>query len=286
VRAFLQSLRDFLRRIRHNRLGVGGVVILLTITLVSMLPNFVPSLFRKPWAVSRNSLFPPSAQYPMGTDDLGRDVFSRFIYGAQVTLFIGLAGAFLSTLLGIFAGAYAGYYGGIMDAVLMRLADMLWIMPTFFVGLVVVAMFGPSLNNVILIISLLFWPSTARLVRAEMLSLRERKFVDAVRLLGMSKMRIVFRELLPNVMPVAIANGTLQIAAAILLESGLSFLGLGDPSRPTWGYQLSEARPFLQEAWWMALFPGLGIFLTTFSIHVIGDAVNDILNPRLRSSRK
>ena len=282
----VQSIHSFLIRFRRNRLGVFGIIIVLTIAIGSTLPVFLPNLFHQPWAVSNDSLFPPSQIHLMGTDDLGRDVFSRFMYGAQVTLLIGLVGAFLSTLMGIFAGALSGYYGGVIDAILMRLVDMLWILPTFFVGLFVVAIFGPGLYNVILVIGLLFWPSTARLVRAEMLSLREREFVDAMRLLGMSKMRIVFQELLPNVMSIAIANGTLQIASGILLESGLSFLGLGDPNRPTWGFQLSQARPFLREAWWMALFPGLGIFLTTFSIHVIGDAVNDILNPRLRSSRK
>jgi peptide/nickel transport system permease protein len=195
-------------------------------------------------------------------------------------------GALLSTLIGIIIGAVSGYFGGSIDALLMRIIDMIWIMPTFFVALVVVALLGASIYTVVIIIGLLFWPSTARLMRAEMLSLREREFVSALKLMGMSDLRIVFLELLPNALPCSIANGTLQVASAILLESGVSFLGLGDPTHPTWGFQLSDARVFLREAWWMALFPGIGIFLMTLSIYIMGDAINNILNPRLKTSRR
>lgn len=281
-----RSLRSFARRYGRNRLGVFAFIFMLAITIAAVLPDIMPWYFYRPWAVSRSLLVAPNLDRPMGTDDLGRDVFSRFMYGARVTLSIGVLGALLSTFIGIFIGAISGYYGGTIDAIMMRIVDMLWIMPPFFVALVVVALLGASFHNVILIIGLLYWPSTARLMRAEMLSLREREFVSALKLMGMSNLRIVFMELLPNALSCTIANGTLQVASAILLESGVSFLGLGDPTRPTWGYQLSSALIFMREAWWMTLFPGLGIFLTTFNIHIIGDAINDVLNPRLRSSKR
>lgn len=226
----------------------------------------------------------PHLQYPMGTDDLGRDIFSGVIYGARVSLGVGFLAASASSCIGLLMGLVAGYYGGLVDTVLMRVTDIFLVIPMVFLGIVFVAFFGSSLWNVVLVIVILSWPATARLVRGQVLSLKERDFVKAARALGEGDGFIMFSEVLPNVLAPIIVNGSIQVATAIVVEAGLSFLGLGDQNLASWGVMLYRAQRFLvQEAWWTFVFPGLALFLTVLALNVIADALNNVLNPRTRS---
>jgi peptide/nickel transport system permease protein len=252
-------------------------VILFSVTAM------IGSLFTgSPFELGNDILVPPNQKYLMGSDDLGRDVFARFVFGFKVTLTIGFLAALLSLVIGIPIGSLAGYYGGWVDDLLMRITDVFMVIPSFFLAVVVAVIFGSSIGFVIFVIGILYWPAGARLIRAEFLSLREREFVQAAKAVGAGDLYIAFKEILPNALPPSIVNASLQIAAAILLESGLSFLGLGDPAIPSWGMQLNAAQNFLRSAWWMAAFPGMGIFLITLSMNLVGDGLNDALNPRLK----
>lgn len=193
---------------------------------------------------------------------------------------VGFCAVLTSTAIGITVGATAGYFGGVFDNVMMRVTEMFQILPQFFLAIVIVALFGSSIWIVILVIGVLSWPVTARLLRAEFLSLRGREFVDAARGLGMSDRDIILREILPNALPPIIVNAALQISSAILLETSLAFLGLGDPNVMSWGTMLHNAQDFFGRAWWMAAFPGMALFLTTLSLNLVGDGINDALNPK------
>jgi peptide/nickel transport system permease protein len=242
-------------------------------------PALAPS---DPMAMSGASLKSPSGAYLMGTDDLGREILSRFLFGARVSLAVGFLAAATSCLIGIAVGATGGYFGGRIDQLLMRSAEFFEVIPRFFLALLIVAMFGASFAVIVLVIGVLSWPPVARLTRGEFLSLREREFVVALRAIGVGTRQIIFNEILPNAAPPLIVITTLQVSVAILLEASLSFLGLGDPTRPTWGLMLNNAQPFIRSAWWMAVFPGAGIFLTVASLNLLGDGLSDVLNPRLK----
>ena len=235
-----------------------------------------------PFSLGLETLKPPSIEHFFGTDDLGRDVFSMFLYGARTSLLVGLVTALSATIIGVFLGSLSGYYGGICDDILTKIMEVFQIMPRFFVALVAAAIFGANIWNVIWVISLLYWPETARLTRAQFLKFREAEFVQAALLAGAGGATIMFSEILPNAIPPAIVNGSLQVAASIILESSLSFLGLGDPSMPSWGYQLSRAQSFIGIAWWMAVFPGAGILVACLTVNLLGDALNRALNPYLQ----
>jgi peptide/nickel transport system permease protein len=218
----------------------------------------------------------------MGTDDLGRDIYSGVVYGARVSLTIGVLSGLVSTVIGILVGAISGFHSGMLDEILMRFTEIFQVFPAFILALVFVAIFGPSLTNVIIALGIVGWPSTARLVRAEFLKLKEADFAVAARALGASKIDLIFSEILPNALPVAIVNTSFQVADAILNEAGLSFLGLSDPSLMSWGRILGNSVPYLRIAWWMSVFPGLLILVTVASMNLIGDGFNDVLNPKLR----
>jgi len=274
---------SLLRRFVRNRAAAGGAFILLLLIGAAGLAG--PLGRMPPGAMGGAPLAAPNAAHPFGTDDLGRDIWSGVLHGARVSLLVGLLAAATSAVIGVLIGATAGYAGGRLDAVLMRTTEFFLVIPTFLLALVLVAILRPGIWNVIIAIGLLGWPSTARLVRAEVLSLREREFVAAARAVGMGTARTLFREVLPNAMPPVIVNTSLGVAAAILTEAGLSFLGLGDPNLISWGTMLRNSRDFLRMAWWMPTFPGLAIFLTVLSLNLVGDGVNDALNPRLRQRR-
>ncbi len=271
-----QLARRFARS-RPGLLGLGAVVLLTAAAAAAPL-----LALHDPLRTSAAAFRPPGAGAPLGTDNLGRDVWSGVVYGARVSLLVGVLAALTSTVVGIAVGAAAGYAGGRADAWLMRGAELFQTIPQFFLALLIVALVGRGLEKVILVLGLLGWPLTARLVRAEFLSLKEREFVEASRAVGMPGWRIALQVILPNALPPAIVAASLGVAEAILLEAGLSFFGLGDPNLVSWGTMLQNAQGYLRRAWWMAVFPGLAIFLAVFAFNLLGDGLNDALNPRLR----
>lgn len=225
---------------------------------------------------------PPSTEHWMGTDALGRDVFSRMLHGARVSLWVGFVSVGLATFIGVTLGLLAGYYGGLVDEAIMRLVDIMLCFPSFFLILAVIAFLEPSLVNIMVIIGLTSWMGVARLVRAETLTLRERDFVAAARLAGTRPSRILFRHILPNALAPVLVSATLGIAGAILTESALSFLGLGmQPPMASWGNMLLEGKQALGIAWWLSTFPGFAILLTVLGYNLLGESLRDILDPRL-----
>jgi peptide/nickel transport system permease protein len=225
----------------------------------------------------------PSAAHPLGTDNLGRDVLTRMLHGTRISLTVGFIAVGVSITIGIFIGAVAGYFGRAVDAILMRFVDMMMCFPTFFLILTVVALLKPSIYNIIVVIGLTSWTGTARFVRAEFLSLRQRDFVLAAVAGGMSNRRIIFRHILPNALAPVAVSAVLGIAGAILTEASLSFLGFGvPPPAPTWGNILADGKVYILDAWWLIVFPGVAIFLTTLSFYLVGEGMREALDPRLR----
>ena len=230
-------------------------------------------------------LLAPSFHHWMGTDQFGRDVFSRLIYGSRVSLAVGLVAVSIFVSIGTLVGSVAGYYGGWVDGLLMRFVDIMLSVPTFFLILMVIAFVGPNIINVMIIIGLTSWTELARLVRGEILSLKEREFIQAARLIGASDSRIILKHLLPNAMGPILVVATLGIGGAILLESSLSFLGLGvQPPTASWGNMLLEGKEHLTDAWWLVVFPGFSIFLTVMGFNLLGEGLRDLLDPRLQGS--
>lgn len=265
------------QRFKANRNALFGFYVLTVLLIVAVAAAQIAPYDQ---LAMGQSFHPPSADHLLGSDSLGEDILTNILFGARTSLIVGFCAVLTSTTLGILVGATAGYFGGMADNILMRVTEMFQILPQFFLAIVIVALFGSSIWNVILVIGLLTWPVTARLLRAEFLALRHREFVDAARSLGMSDFDIIVREILPNALPPIIVNCTLQISSAILLETSLSFLGLGDPNVMSWGTMLHNAQDFFSQAWWMAAFPGLALFLTTLSLNLVGDGLNDALNPK------
>jgi len=271
----------FWRQYRKNRAAAVGLFLLAAICAVALA---APAVTWHPPLISGvgGAFVPPEPKYPFGTDDLGRDIYSNVVYGARTSLMVGLLAAGISALIGIFVGAISGYYGRRVDDLLMRTCEVFLVLPTFLLALIIVAVFGTSINNIILAIAVVSWPRTARLLRAEFLTMKEREFVEAARVLGSKPMDIMFSEILPNAIFPVIVNASLEVATAILTEAGLSFLGVGDPNVPSWGLMLNNAQNYLRVAWWMAAFPGATLFLTCLSLNLVGDGLNDYFNPRLK----
>ncbi len=275
--------RDFLQRLVADPPAVlGGLVVLFMILLAILAPLLAPY---DPNAMDLSAqVAPPSPGHWFGTDDLGRDVLSRMMYGAQISLSVGFVAVGISLAIGIALGALAGFYGGRLDQFVMWLVDVMLVFPSLFLILAVIAFVGPSLFNIMAIIGLTSWMGVARLVRAEFLALREREFVQAIRAQGAQNGRIIFRHILPNAMAPVLVSATFSVAGAILLESGLSFLGLGvPPPRATWGGLLTDGKAMIEVAPWLTLFPGLAIFVTTLAYNLLGEGIRDALDPRLRS---
>jgi len=226
-----------------------------------------------PMALSPQTLRAPALAHLMGTDDLGRDVFARVLYGGRISLIVGLTSALIAITIGTAVGMVAGYFEGRTDEVLMRITEIFQIIPRFLLAIVVVALLGGGIVKVIVVIGVLGWVGTARVVRAQLLVLRREEFVLAATLGGASAWRILTRHILPNVVPFIIVSAALQTGGAILTESFLSFLGLGDPSRPSWGLLLQQAQLYLQQAWWMSTFPGLALSMTILGLNLVGDGL-------------
>jgi peptide/nickel transport system permease protein len=274
----------FWRAFARNRLAIlAGVVVLVLVVLALLAPVLAPWDPNRP-DVSR-ILDPPSARHPFGTDHLGRDVLTRMLYGSRVSLAVGFVSVGIATFVGVLLGATAGYKGGLVDATVMRLVDLMLVFPRFFLLLAVLAFLRPSIWTIMAVIGLTGWMSVARLVRAEFLALKEREFVVSSQSIGAGAFRVVWRHILPNAMAPVLVAMTLGIPAAILTESGLSFLGLGvQPPLPTWGNILNEGRDALEIAWWLSFYPGFAILLTVLSYNLLGEGVRDALDPRLRQS--
>jgi peptide/nickel transport system permease protein len=235
-----------------------------------------------PSRTSTEILKAPSRDHIMGTDQLGRDIYSRILFGARTSLVVAFVSACISATIGILIGAVTGYFGGVIDEIIMRFLDIFLVIPVFFLILIVVALFGSNIYNVMTIIGLFLWPRMARLVRGQFLTVKERPFVEAEKSLGASNIRIIFRVILPNVLYVAIVNLSLQMGDAILTVASLGYLGLGDPTNINWGMMINEAQRYITRAWWMPVFPGLFITLAVLVINLIADGLNDALNPMLR----
>ncbi|MCI2425490.1 ABC transporter permease [Candidatus Acetothermia bacterium] len=273
---------SFCRRFRRNRLAVGGAILVLFFTLVAIFASFLTP--QDPLKTNvRNRLQPPSQEHRLGTDSLGRDMLSRIIYGSRISLLIALLAVALSVTIGVLIGALAGYYGGIIDSLAMRFVDILLSFPSLFLILSLVALLGPSIWVLILIMGGLGWTGISRIVRAEFLKLRAQEFTEAARALGVGNARIIFRHLLPNTMAPVIVAVTLGIPSVILGESALSFLGLGVmPPQMSWGTLINLGMPFFRTAWWLPLFPGIAIFLCVLGYNFLGDGLRDALDPRLK----
>ncbi len=273
-------MRAALARFARNRLALlGAAILLLVLTMAAAAPILYPA---GAFALAGPPLQPPGARFLLGTDTLGRDVAAGIVYGARTSLMIGVSATLMAVVLGALIGAVAGYYRGKSDVALMRLTELFQTIPSFILAILLVAVLSPSARSEILAIAIVSWPGIARLARGEFASLGGREFVLACIGLGASDGRIVFRHLLPNCAPQLIAVGSLLIATVILFESGLSFLGLGDPNMMSWGLMISAGREVLRTAWWISTFAGLAILVTVLAINLVGDGLNEALNPRLR----
>ncbi len=270
------------KRFRRNRFAVAGGIIVLGMILVSLLAPYITPYAPDALDAYR-VLLPPSSTHWLGTDDVGRDVFARLIFGAQISLKVGFISIGIATVIGTLVGLVSGYYGGITDSVLMRFVDIMLCFPTFFLILAVIALREPDIKNIMIVIGATSWMGISRLVRAEVLSIRERDYIMAARAIGCSDARIIFRHILPNAIGPVLVFATLGIAGAILTESALSFLGLGvSPPTPSWGNILSSGKEYLEFAWWLFLFPGLAIMITVLAYYLLGEGIRDALDPRLQ----
>lgn len=270
------------RQYIKNKLAIVGAIVIIVLSLSAI---FSPVLSKyDPNEINLNEIYkPPSWDHPFGTDMNGRDVFARVLYGARISMSVGFISSGLAGLIGVLIGAFAGFFGGKIDNMLMRFVDLILCIPSFFLLLMVIAMLEPNIYNVMIVIAITSWPGLARMVRAEVLSIRERDYVQAAIALGICRWRIIWRHIIPNVMAPVFVAVTLGVAAAILIESGLSFLGLGvQPPTPSWGNILAQGRSVMQFAWWMTLFPGLAIFVTVLGYNLVGEGLRDALDPRLR----
>ena len=267
-----------LRRVLRNPAGVLGLVLTLGLAGVAVFAaQLAPS---DPFRTVAGPLQPPSGHHLMGTDNLGRDVLSGVIYGARTSTQVVLWVVAIAAVIGVVVGAVAGYRSGLVDDVLMRVTDLFQAVPRFFLALLVIALFGAGVDNLILVLGFTSWPLLARVVRADALSLRERDFVTAARSLGASDTRVLLRHMLPNLVPSIVVVVSLLGSRIILLEASLSFIGLGDPNVMSWGFLTSNAQRFLRVAWWMSVFPGAAIALGVLGINLLGDALNDARSPQ------
>ena len=273
----LQRRMGAIRRNPALLLGLLSVLLFLLIALLAPLLAVYD-----PFETVDAAFLPPTGSHLMGTDDLGRDILSGVLYATRTSLLVGLSVAGASLLVGTLIGSIAGFCGYRIDDLLMRLSELIQVMPRFFLALMVVALFGAGLRNLILVLALTYWASTARLARAGVLSTKRRDYVTAARNLGIRERRILIRHILPNVLAPLIVHAALQVGRAILIEASLSFLGLGDPNVISWGYMLNNAQPFMRRAWWMALFPGSAIALTVLGVNLLGDGLNAGWNPLAR----
>jgi peptide/nickel transport system permease protein len=268
-------MKDFWKRFSQNRGAVIGLIILIAVIVLSAAAPFL--FTRSPWAMVQRPFIPPFTMdnFLLGTDPMGRDLAAGLAHGARVSLLIGIP-----------IGAIAGYFGGWVDDVLMRFTEFFQSVPSFALAVVLVAIFQPSITSIVIAIAVVSWPPVARLLRGEVMSLRSREFVEAAVLSGQTHTTIIWRQILPNTLSPIIVLASMMVAAAILIESSLSFLGLGDRNIMSWGYIIGAGRTVIRQAWWVSFFPGLAILLTVLALNLVGEGLNDALNPRLARKGK
>jgi peptide/nickel transport system permease protein len=278
------ELSQFWRTFKRNQLACAGAIVVgILVALAILAPALAPWEPNKP--DMKRILEAPSGKHWFGTDQIGRDVFSRLIYGSRISLAVGFVSVGIATLIGVLLGSAAGYHGGVVDGVIMRLVDLMLVFPRFFLLLAVLAFLKPSIWTIMTVIGMTGWMGVTRLVRAEFLALREREFVIWSESIGAGAFRVIFKHILPNALAPVLVAMTLGIPAAILTESGLSFLGLGvQPPYATWGNILNDGKDLITYAWWLTLYPGLAILITVLSYNLLGEGIRDALDPRLRQS--
>ena len=277
-------MNEFWKRFSRNRSAVLGLVILILVIILACIASFLYP--EDPFRLAGKPLSGPGLNgFFLGSDSLGRDVASGIAHGAKTSLMIGLIATLAAVFIGIIFGALSGYYGGFVDDLLMRITEIFQTIPSFVFAILLVAIMKPSIESIVIAITVVSWPGVARLVRAEFLSLKNREFVQACHTLGMSDLRIMLLEILPNCLSPIIVIGSLMVATAILIESGLAFLGLGDPNIMSWGFLIGAGRTMLRSAWWVCTFPGIAILITVLAINLVGEGLNDALNPRLRERK-
>lgn len=273
----IEALRMFVR----NPSAIAGLVLLSLVLLVSLLgPIVYPA---DPFEIRTAPMTPPFTEDAwLGSDYLGRDVLTTLIYGGRATLLVGAVAALLSVLIGVTIGAFAGFYGGRVNAALMRFTEFFQVLPALLFAMVLVTLFSPTLLTITLAIGVVSWTGTARLARAEFMKIRDQEFVRAERAVGAGNARLIWKVILPNAFPPLVVSATLAIGGAILFQAGLSFLGLGDPNQMSWGLMIGSSRAYVLTSWWAVAFPGAAIFVTVLAVSLIGDGLNDALNPKLR----
>ncbi|MDK3019750.1 ABC transporter permease [Pseudodonghicola flavimaris] len=271
--------------LKNTSLAIGLALLALILVIAVFAHVFYPV---SPWQSAATPLLEPFSQsgLPLGSDMLGRDVAAGIAYGARVSLTVGVVSTIISVTLGVTIGAVAGFYGGVLDNLLMRFTELFQTVPQFAMAVVFVAIFSPSLVTIVLAISLVSWPPVARLVRGEVMSLKSREFVKAGIVLGESESGLIFRHILPNAVSPIVVMASLMVATAILTESALSFLGLGDRNMISWGYMIGASRTMLRDAWWLSVFPGLAIVVTVVAVNLIGEGFEKALNPQAHGERK
>ena len=274
-------MNRFWRRFSKNKSAVFGLIILFLVILMAVIANWIyPD---DPFRLAGKPMSSPGTNgFLLGSDTLGRDVAAGIAHGAKTSILIGLLATIAAVFIGIIFGALAGYYGGVIDDALMRVTEIFQTIPSFVFAILLVAIMKPSIESIVIAITVVSWPAVARLVRGEFMSLKNREFVQACHTLGMNDSRIMMREILPNCLSPIIVIGSLMVATAILIESGLAFLGLGDPNIMSWGFQIGAGRTMLRSAWWVCTFPGIAILITVLAINLVGEGLNDAFNPRLR----
>jgi peptide/nickel transport system permease protein len=279
-----QGAQTAFRRIRRNTLSVVGLGIVIALVLIALVvPAIVPR--SQVELIDLDSKFlPPSVGHPFGTDEMGRDLFTRILWGTSISLQIGILVVAIGMSVGVPLGAVAGFFGERIDDIIMRLTDLFLAFPSILLALAVAAALGPSITNAMIAVAITWWPWYTRIVRGMTLSLKEEKFVEAARSLGASKARLIFRHILPNCITPVIVNGTLDIGYAILATAALGFLGVGaQPPLPEWGLMVSTGRLYMPSRWWVSTFPGLAILVTVLGFNLVGDAIRDVMDPRLRA---
>ena len=274
-------MNRFWGRFSKNKSAVFGLIILFLVILMAVIANWIyPD---DPFRLAGKPMSSPGTNgFLLGSDTLGRDVAAGIAHGAKTSILIAFLATIAAVFIGIIFGALAGYYGGVIDDALMRVTEIFQTIPSFVFAILLVAIMKPSIESIVIAITVVSWPAVARLVRGEFMSLKNREFVQACHTLGMNDSRIMMREILPNCLSPVIVIGSLMVATAILIESGLAFLGLGDPNIMSWGFQIGAGRTMLRSAWWVCTFPGIAILITVLAINLVGEGLNDAFNPRLR----